>query len=180
MLHPRAHLNGMGLGPWARMGVGTGPSGAPLGGATLRSGSVAMPWLGKWLAAQHGLMQQEISGKFQEHSRHAPKGVPHAWCVLCPGLAQVGAGIVGWLVAQGQHGGVACQDMCPNSLCIQVGRTGPNSPKFSNAAQLVCTQPLLQAHGGPQPKWWPFGGPGVGPSHHNDGFGWFAPWRLTP
>ena len=75
----------------------------------------------------------------------AQSGAFHAW----HGFAWVGAGLVGWLVAHGQHNGIVFEGLCPNSLRMQVARTGQFLAGFSNVAVPWCTRPLPQAHGAP-------------------------------
>ncbi len=106
----------------------------------------------------------------------AHRGAIHAWDVLCLG----GNGIVGWLVAHRHHAGTVFQDVCPNSLRIYVAGIAGYLAEISNLARLVNTQPLLQAHGGPQPTWWPFGGLWGGQSPCTGGLGGFGPGHFRP
>ena len=99
--------------------------------------------------------QADAAGNFQENPGKQPawpKGGHHMLGMCC---AQVGVGIVGWRVTHGHYGGTVLQYVCPISLRIQVARIGQYLAEFSNLARLVNTQPLLQAHGGPQLIWWP-------------------------
>ena len=78
------------------------------------------------------------------------------------------------------HAGTVFQDVCPNPLRTHVAGVDQYLAKFPNLARLVNTQPLLQAHGGPQPMWRPFGGLWGGPSPCNGGLGGFGPGHVTP
>ena len=109
----------------------------------------------------------------------AQRGALHAWHVLCLG-GDWHCGMAGGPRARWQHYVSRFGTQLAISRCIQVARIGQILAEFPNLARLLNIQPLLQAHGGPQPMWWPFGGLGDGPSPRNDGLGWFHPWRFAP
>ena len=128
-------------------------------------------------AAHTGLMQQAISGSFQENSWHGPKG--HATCLAC---VVSGWGLPWWAGWWPMGNMVAlCLQVCAPVHCVCKWPEEANFlAKFSNVAPLGRIRPLIQAHGGPQPMWCPFEGVWDGPSPCNGGLGGFGPGQVTP